>query len=346
MSNNLTRRTMMTAAAAVGGVALWQAPKAFAEDRKPSARQFTDAILGAFGKHRIVALGEVHGQQEHGDALQLLLSDPRLPDVVDDIVVEFGNALYQSTVDKFTAGGVIEDADLRKVWRNTTQSPGNQWDIPMYEQVYHTVRGVNWTRPANRRLRILLGDPPLDWSKVKTEDDLETLDRDGHLASVVQREVLDKGRKALILYGMNHLNHAPPGDNGRSSGGVAQIEWKTGQRVYVVLTGGQPRLASTARRTVIPAAGTWLGTADSGEFTYFSSECGVPFGLMADALLYLGPAGETTQCNTNPAIYLDPVYWAELLQRNQIRGGDPDALEKRLRTPQGVRWSGPEHPSC
>jgi hypothetical protein len=52
-----------------------------------------DAILEAFKSHRLVGLGEIHGLQTHGDALTLLLSDPRLPEVVDDIAVQFGNAL-------------------------------------------------------------------------------------------------------------------------------------------------------------------------------------------------------------------------------------------------------------
>jgi hypothetical protein len=343
MSFHLTRRGLMAATAAVGGTALWPASEAAAA-AKPGERQFADAILDAFDKHRVVALGEVHGQQEHADAVQLLLTDPRLPDVVDDIVVEFGNALYQSTVDSFTAGGAVEDADLRRVWRDTTQSPLSNWDAPMYEQIYRTVRAINWMRPANRQVRLLLGDPALDWSKVTSAEQLEALDRDGHLATVVEREVLARGRKALILYGMNHLKHAPPGDQGRSSGGVARIEWRTGQRVYVVLSGGHPRLAATARRTVVPAAGTWLGTADSGEFTYFSGECGVPFGLLADALLYLGPFADQTACNWNPAIYLDPVYWTELQHRNRIRGGNIDL--DRLRQPQPVRWPVPGSPCC
>lgn len=44
-----------------------------------------DAVIAAFRKHRIVAIGEIHGRQEHYDAIQTLLFDPRLPAMVDDI---------------------------------------------------------------------------------------------------------------------------------------------------------------------------------------------------------------------------------------------------------------------
>src|SRR5215831_9292422 len=56
--------------------------------------------------HRLVGLGEWHGFQEHHDVLGILFTDPRLPDVVDDIVVEFGDAFYQPRMDKFMVRGL------------------------------------------------------------------------------------------------------------------------------------------------------------------------------------------------------------------------------------------------
>ena len=44
--------------------------------------------------------------------MTLLLSDPRQPGVVDDIVVEFGNAFYQDTIDAFIASRPVADAKL------------------------------------------------------------------------------------------------------------------------------------------------------------------------------------------------------------------------------------------
>jgi hypothetical protein len=44
----------------------------------------------------------------------LLLSDPRAADTIDDIVAEFGNALYQSTMDRFINGDLVSNADLRQ----------------------------------------------------------------------------------------------------------------------------------------------------------------------------------------------------------------------------------------
>lgn len=335
--------------AAAGAAALWSTPRAMADDGKPGGsgsdgRQFVDAVLAAFGRHRIVAMGEVHGQQEHHDAMQILLTDPRLPDVVDDIVVEFGNALYQATMDRFVAGPAVENDDLRLVWRNTTQSPAVTLDAPCYEQFFRTVRAVNWSLPVDRRIRVLLGDPPIDWSRMRTRQQVLASggDRDGHLVSVVKREVLAKGRRALIFYGSNHVKHAPL--EARGGGGVAQLEEQTGQKAYVILAGGHPRLTSTTRRTVIPTAGTWLESADSGEFSYLPGECGVPLGQIADALLYLGQPADQTESLWNPAIYLDATYLAELRRRNKIMGGHID-LDQYHRK-QSVAWPVTSSPTC
>src|SRR5262249_47211443 len=115
-SSRLTRRGCIAvpgagAVAMAGATAPWIGQSANAEEGGSSqrhARQFADAVLAAFEHHRIVAIGEIHGQQEHHDALQVMLADPRLPEVLDDIVVEFGNALYQPTMDRFVAGAAVE----------------------------------------------------------------------------------------------------------------------------------------------------------------------------------------------------------------------------------------------
>ncbi|MEV4760144.1 hypothetical protein AB0J86_34290 [Micromonospora sp. NPDC049559] len=350
-NRRLSRRTLMAitgagAAATAAGAAVPGAARGARRggDGAPNARPLADPVLAAFARHRIVAIGEIHGQQAHHDALVALLTDPRLPMVVDDIVVEFGNALHQPLVDRFVAGSPVEDRDLRTVWRDTTQSPVSTWDAPMYEQFFRTVRAVNWSLPPGRRMRVLLGDPPVDWSRVRTPDDLAPFeDRDGHLVAVLRREVLDRGRRALVCYGSNHVKHAPPGAQG--GGGIAHLEAETGQRAYVVLAGGHPRLASSRRPAILPVAGSWLESADSAEFQYLPGRCGVPLGGLADALLYLGQVGEQTASLWNPAIYLDPGYWAELQRRNAIVG-DPVDLEQRYRREQSVVWPTPGPSDC
>jgi hypothetical protein len=289
--------------------------------RASAARTLADTVLAAFKTHHLVGIGEAHQLQNHHDALTLLLTDPRLPGVVDDIVVEFGNALYQDTIDRFVSGQLVDNADLRPVWRNTTQSPGETWDAPVYEQFFRTVRAVNAPLSPRRQMRVLLGDPPLDWSTVTSFRQLRTVagpQRDTHPASVIKTQVLASGHRALICYGMDHLTHG---------GSLAGILERAGERPYVIAdfvpAAGDPgglarRFSRYARDTVIPTAGTWLGSVDAGLIS--NGQCGLRLEAIFDAVLYLGQPENLTASWPNPAIFLDPVYWKELQHRNALQG--------------------------
>ena len=257
------------AASVAGLAACGGGSRARAASTAAASTDLADAVLQAFQTHRLVGLGEAHGIQNHHDMLDALLNDPRIPAVVDDIVIEFGNALYQPTIDRFIAGRPVNNVDLRLAWRNTTQSPAGTWDQPVYEQFFRTVRAVNWTLPADQQIRVLLGDPPIDWSKVTNRRELLVIlaQRDTHPASVIEKQVLAKGHRALLCYGAEHLLHNTP-DNITSI-----LEHKTGEQIWTIadltyLAGDPGGLAKSLepypRNTVIPTAGTWLGAFDAG----------------------------------------------------------------------------------
>ena len=352
MGGRISRRTFMRSSAAGLGAAsitgLTSACTSPARGSESSAgRGLADVVFEAFKTHRLVGVAETDDSlQNHHDVLTMLLTDPRLPEVVDDIVVEFGNALYQGTVDRFIAGQPVDDAELRLAWRNTTASPLETWDAPVYEQLYRTVRAVNWPLPPARQVRVLLGDPPIDWSKITkaSEIDVFGLQRDAYPASVVEKEVLDKGHRALICYGWWHLLHSFPHRL------VDIIEQRTGERTYTIADlvplSGDPgglatELARYARDTVIPTAGTWLGSFDAGLIPPSvqgggpttkdtNPWCGTRLGSLIDAGLYEGQPGDLTISLPNPAIYLDPAYWKELKRRNALQGNlvDLDSYRK------------------
>jgi hypothetical protein len=248
-SSSFSRRALLrrTTAAGVTAATLLAVPanlmaaQNLLDDGKPSAGAAIDAdnqdagrdpvpdadaakaLLAAFDRVPVVALGEAHGLQEEHDFLAALLRDPAFPTTVSDIVVEFGNARYQDVVDRYLAGKDVAPGELRQAWRNTTQSPQQQWDSPIYEQFFRTVRDVNRSLPEAQRLRVHLGDPPVDWGKIRGRDDLMPflLERDPHLAGVVEA-VLAEGRNALVIAGAIHLLRGSPG-SGQGRGTVVEL---------------------------------------------------------------------------------------------------------------------------
>jgi hypothetical protein len=127
-----------------------------------------------------------------------LIRDPRFVAVVNDIVVEFGNSRYQDLMDRFVDGDDnVPYAQLRHVWQDTTQ-PHAVWDRPIYERFFRAIRRINGSLSEERRIRIELADPPIDWSQIKTFQDLLPWlkRRPFDEAAIVEREVLAKNRKS------------------------------------------------------------------------------------------------------------------------------------------------------
>src|SRR5215472_10270477 len=198
-------------------------------------------IVEAFHTHTVVALGNVEFRgNDQSHAFQVsLICDPRFTAVVNDVLVEFGNARYQDIIDRFVRGEEVSYESLRRVWQDTTQVE-YEWDLPIYEDFFRAVRKVNASFPRTRQLRVLLGDPPIDWDQVHNLDDLHKAmgDRDGHAVDVLRREVLAKGRHALVIYGSQHLirkNTTPGAADEWARGIVARLEKDSITRVFTIL---------------------------------------------------------------------------------------------------------------
>lgn len=59
----------------------------------------------------------------------------------------------------------------------------------------------------NLKVRVLAGDPPIDWAQIKGREDWPRMasTRDSFGAELVGREILQKGHKALLIYGAGHV---------------------------------------------------------------------------------------------------------------------------------------------
>lgn len=259
------------------------------------------AILGAFESHPIVALGEgLHGNDQ-AHALRLaLVRDPRFPTVVNDIVVEFGTSRYQTIMDRFISGSDVPYAELRKAWQDTT-NPTPIWDTPIYEGFFRAVRDVNVSLPGDRKVRVLLGDPPIDWRTVRTRDDLvRWIGRRGHAVDVIKHEVLSRNRRALVIYGDGHFlrygKWAGTGPDPAHPTLLNRIE-QEGVRAFAIWTNTTVQLermqrdvASWAIPSLTIVRGTKLGRLNFKYFSGMETDPPTTMEEQFDAVLYLGRA--------------------------------------------------------
>ena len=303
------------------------APALPAAPRDPIA-----AIIEAFRTHPLVAVGDNHGNVQVNAFRLALIRDARLAGVLNDIVVEFGNARHQDLMDRFIRGEDVADADLRRIWQDTTQVE-EAWDLPIYEEFFRAVRADNAGREASQRFRVLLGDPPIDWSAVRSADDLKPwMDRDGHAAGVIRRDVLDRKRRGLIVYGDQHLlrRNTSAGAADEWAGGlVAQLEKAGAARVFSIhvdtrmdLAATQADVAAWPRPSLALLSGTPLGAVvmDRGP-----GRKPVPLSDQFDAILYLGPPGAMTMSQLTPETCADAGYVSMRASRLSLLPAPPDA---------------------
>jgi len=339
------------------GPEMLEAPRPTITGSDPKPHDATKAILAAFDKYEVVGMGAAHGNQDMDDFILKLVRDPGLPGRINDIAVECGNSLYQPILDRYIDGDDVRLEDVRPVWRNTTQLMCSV--SAFYEQLFPLIRRINQRLPPTKQFRMLACDPPINWSKVKTREDMvQFMNRDAAIASVMEREVLSKHRKALMLFGMGHLHHNH--SKGLPMVLVSAVESyeKNFPEVTLVIAdhkgfGNDSPLAkyndefeSRLAAWPVPSLvqdlpGTWLAdlldktqTLGSGFVIFRVGKDGkrteslvdssdLPATKMVDAYLYLAPR-DLLLSEPRPAeAFLDKDYMAEMKRRAAIMGPGP-----------------------
>lgn len=303
-----------------------------------------DGIVAAFNSHDVVALAEGagHGHEQGHAFLVSLLADGRVVGVVDDIVVEWGNSLYQDVIDRYTGGQDVLYSDLRQVWENTTQ-PHTVWDSPVFAAFFEAVRAVNEALPEDRHYRVLLGDPPVDWDEVSSPRDLAVFsrERDAYPAELIRSEVVENGRRALVVYGGLHLTRLPRQQNAPapedpdlryvSQTLVMRLEQMGIDvfNVFGVSIDAAEEIQSTASDwdpvTMTLIEGTVLGIAGFQE--YFPSTDATPMHDQFDALMIYGPRSSMTFSELPSELCQDDRYIE--MRAGRMRMNDSEEFRRR-----------------
>lgn len=334
-----------------------QRPTLTGSDPKP--QDAAKAILAAFDKYEVVGMGAAHGNQDLDQFILNLIRNPELPSKINDIVVECGNSLYQPILDRYIAGDGVPLDEARQVWRNTTQPSCSV--SAFYEELFPLVRRINQRLSPGKRFRVVAADPPVDWSKIRTAADFaggQFMMRDPVIASVMEKEVLSKHRKALMLFGTLHLYHRH-GENApmlissavetyekNYPGVTLVIADHTGFGSHSPLEKYNDEFESRMAAWPVPSlvqdmAGTWLAdllekthtlggmlvmfrVGKDGKRTETPVDSGgVPPSKMVDAYLYLGPRDLLLKDPHPAEIFLDKDHMAEMKRRASIMGPDP-----------------------
>jgi hypothetical protein len=234
--------------------------------------------------------------------------------------------------------------------------PGSDDTVPA---MFEAVRAVNMSLPRERQLRVLLGDPPIDWDAVKTPADhqkwLEM--RDSYPAALIQVAVLAKRRRALVIYGQGHTARKQLASNyemedWREQTLVSNIEGATSTKVFSVwhateLKTLQPDASSWPVPSLALVRGTALGALDfavfaggarlgsTARFTVRDNKIvpvprdqwrTLPMEEQFDAVLHVGATPTNAAPGLSPSMCTSRTYQEHL--RRLALGAPPGAAER------------------
>jgi len=284
-------------------------------------------------------LGEIHGSIQFDDLVRKLVGTPAFSERGIDVVVEMGNAYHQDILDRYISGCDVPIDKLRTVWQDVVGVPGGIVAMP-YHGLFGTVREVNRRLPPNRRMRVIAGDPPINWSRVESRDDIAPFlsFRGDHYASVVRYEVLAKRRKALLIMGAGHFQRR----DGKP-GLVEQQMLSALVKPYVIIAGSdvvhtfddvEPRFAAVSDPPppwIMEMKGTWLSTlprwANAPPIGFPApTNRGAQSGTweqVADAYLFLGQRDRLTSGGGEAFDLEGTSYGTELRRRWKILFPNP-----------------------
>lgn len=304
-----------------------------AASQQPVMRPAADGIFEAFKVHPLVGLSDEHGLVQGTDFYAALVRDPRFAREVGHIVFEAGTARHQGIIDRYLSGETVSYLELRKVWTDTVGAVPDAGNIG-FANFFTAVRRVNKSLEPNRRIRVWLGDPPLDWSAAKPEWNSALRLRDSHPAELILQNILAKGRKALVIYGAYHFTtEKDPYGGGTLYGRVEEKHPDAFFRVVPYTFSHRPAACESVLKQAeksgplpVLAILARSGAADPGlrECATFPSQQSPgspgnrpePF----DGVLFFGPIETLTQVGSLPDFALDNEYRRETGRRSKATG--------------------------
>ena len=283
----------------------------------PGYAAVADSVAAQFDTHQFVFMGSTHGWKKQHDFQLCLLSRPAFQRRVTDVMVEWANPVHQNLVDRYllrlepipidSLAPVWIDADAPDLWGRLTLMPA----------FYEAVRGINEHLEPARRIRVIGGGEPIDWSRVQTQEDVARYAYKSNWAAhvIMEHYAPEPSHKLFVIYGEGHVNRLGT-LTAEARQKVSFDQWfmvgvirERGADDNLIARMGdpaQPFYAGTARLVAAPPYPRDLSIARQQ-----------PLASVMNAVVYLGPEPDRSMFH---AVDLTPAQQAEVARRDVIKG--------------------------
>jgi len=303
-------------------------------------------VASALERYPVVELSRAHGEGNLSELelIERLFASPAVTAHLNDVVIECGNSRYQPVLDRYVSGGEVPLEKLQAAWRKTTQIIGCESD-PSTKLLIDLVRNFNLR--SGGKVRVLAADPPIDWKAIHTEAQFDAflMQRDYSAASVIERQVLARHRRALVVIGGYHVTKDPSVVGYPTITMLLERHYpRSTYVIWEVLDTSQfdepirRTIASWPAPAIAPIAGTVLALQTGKTITaaddmrrvngrwvpIIDAFPGKKLGQLVDAILYLG--AEPTLRTADYKEPTDEPYASELKRMRAIAMGTPSPL--------------------
>jgi hypothetical protein len=305
----------------------------------PAIEAAGDALAAKLDDHQFVFIGSTHGDAKIEEFLACLITRPSFQRRAADIVTEWASSGQQRLLDRYVlklepvpAGGldpVFLDNDSPTLW--TT--------LPQIRKTIETLREVNRTLPAGKRIRLIGGNEGIDWARIKTPEDFAPFPYKTNLMEhlILEHLANTPGNRTLVVYGDAHIHYRGNNFMGEFEAtlGRARLfvvgtirELHEEERAYLAAIGnpGKPFFADSRR---FPSRQPW----PSSLRTTSEEQQSQSLTNYIDGLLYLGPEQDRDLTGSIP---LSETQKRELDRRGSFRS-DPQRV-MRARYQGRVKW--------
>ena len=298
----------------------------------PATALTADEVAAQFAEHQFVFIGATHGDAKIEEFLMCLVTRPTFQQRVTDIVVESAGSGHQKLIDRYVL--LLEDIPpdaLTPIWFDT-DSPILWARLPQVRKFAATLRDVNRTLPPAKRIRLVGGNDGVDWTKVRTAEDLAPYPYKTNFIPHLLIEHLAKaaGNKTLVVYGDAHIHY-------QGNNFMGELEFALGRsKLFVV---GRIGELAPEERAYLAAVGdpTTPFFVDSKRFPTnlpWPQSLKVAFEERSpqlsdyiDAFVYLGPERDRNLAGSLP---LTEAQQRELDRRSSIMSDHQRTMRARL----------------
>ena len=291
-----------------------------------------DALASRFDDHQFIFIGSTHGELKIEEFLTCLVSRPAFFERATDIVVEWASSAHQDLLDRHVLALESVSADeLASIWFDT-DAPTMWTTLPQVRRFLDTLRDVNRALPAAKRIRLIGGSEGIDWSRVRTVEDLAPYPFKTNLIPHLLVEHLAKapGNRTLVIYGDCHIHYQGNNFMGELEEGLGRSKLFVVGRINELAADERPFLEAvgSAESPFFVTADQVPATLDAPpSLRVCTGESSSRLASYMDGFVYLGPEPDRSFLG---AIPLTTAQEQELARRNAIKSDGQRTMHVRL----------------